>query len=238
MFGKNIIMKQMDAPSVSYKVREVFSTIQGEGPHAGLPATFIRLGGCNLRCHFCDTDFDYEKSVSMTHMDLGLKCKDLDNDLIVITGGEPLLQRIEPLCLFLLNQGFKVQVETAGTVEFRWEMLVDWNDDWFTMVVSPKTANLHASMDLATAFKYLIQEGQTDPEDGLPVCNTQTLNGKPKPLARPPARLPPTKVFLQPMDESHVSPDRTKLNTDEAVRLCREHGYRLSLQLHKILELP
>jgi len=239
MFGKNPVMKQLEAATGFYLVKEIFPTIQGEGPLAGLPATFVRLGGCNLRCHFCDTDFSTETSIPMAREEVIDRCETLDNDLIVITGGEPLLQRIESLAWYLMERGFKVQVETAGTVELIDPFKGPYGKEDFTLVVSPKTANLHPTIvSQADAYKYIIKAGCSDPADGLPLLNTQDLNRKPVRLARPPEGFDVREIYLQPMDETHIGPDCTKANVDEAVRISMKHGYRLSLQLHKILQLP
>lgn len=240
MFGNNEVFKQEQSFWGYYSVREIFSTLQGEGPLAGTPATFVRLGGCNLRCHFCDTDFDRAQSLRLSIDEIVQQCQILGNRLIVLTGGEPLLQRVEPLIARLLTEtpGFQVQVETAGTVEFHVEYFPVLPVG-FSIVVSPKTQSIHSSIvRVATAYKYLVKDGEFDPADGLPVTNTQDPKRISHYLARPPASFPRSNVFLQPLDESHIDPLRTKRNTEAAISLCMKFGYRLSLQQHKILSLP
>ena len=99
------------------KVNEIFNSFQGEGVYAGTPATFLRLSGCNLNCSFCDTDFkDYDElTVSMVKNIIVENMEKHKTDILVITGGEPLLQYDE--VNQLINQlNYKVQVETNGTI--------------------------------------------------------------------------------------------------------------------------
>ena len=103
------------------KVNEIFNSFQGEGVYAGTPATFLRLSGCNLNCSFCDTDFkDYEElSVSMVKNILVENMMKHNNKLLVITGGEPLLQQeeLKELCLLMLKEDYQIQIETNGSLE-------------------------------------------------------------------------------------------------------------------------
>ena len=238
MFGKNIVMKQYAVSTGVYNVREIFRTIQGEGPFVGLPATFVRFNGCNLRCHFCDTDFD-AVTLQLFAGEILDACFSFKNKLIVLTGGEPLLQRIEPLITRLMDNGFDVQVETAGTVELLYSQIPWHPTSELTVVVSPKTSALHpAILSCADYYKYLIKLGETDSHDGLPVTNTQDTERRHIKLARPPLHFPRDKIFLQPLDETHISAAHTKENIQETIRLCMDYGYRLSLQMHKTLGLP
>ena len=97
----------------TYKVIEAFQSIQGEGRHMGVPATFIRLFDCNLNCTFCDTVWnDKSKIVEMTTEEIITLCDGLD--LVVITGGEPSMQNLNPLIRELQKQPHTVAVETNG----------------------------------------------------------------------------------------------------------------------------
>ena len=95
-------------------VMEAFYTIQGEGYHQGKAAYFIRLGGCNLACDFCDTEF--ERFAPMAVAEIVARAREEALPLAVITGGEPLRQNIAPLCEALLHAGMQVQIETNGTL--------------------------------------------------------------------------------------------------------------------------
>ncbi len=99
------------------KINEIFQSIQGESTYAGIPCTFVRLTGCNLRCAYCDTRYAYEDGTEMELIDIVSKVSDFNCPVIEITGGEPLLQKNTPLLIdLLLKNGFKVLLETNGSV--------------------------------------------------------------------------------------------------------------------------
>ena len=89
------------------KVNEIFDSFQGEGVYTGVPATFLRLSGCNLNCEFCDTDFDDYKEISVELVKEAIlqHMKNHNTKLLVITGGEPLLQ-----CDFLISLFSKLKL--------------------------------------------------------------------------------------------------------------------------------
>ena len=99
---------------------EIFHSIEGEGIRAGMPVTFIRLAGCNLRCSYCDTKYSYneeaENAEVVTPQEIIERVHEFGCNNITITGGEPLIHEdIEFLIDELLNKGFRVNVETNGT---------------------------------------------------------------------------------------------------------------------------
>lgn len=100
------------------KICEIFTSIQGESTFAGLPCTFIRLSGCNLRCGYCDTKYSYDEGVGMELGDIIGRVASAGVRLVEITGGEPLLQGKETHSLIgeLLDRGYEVLVETNGSV--------------------------------------------------------------------------------------------------------------------------
>lgn len=100
------------------KVCEIFSSIQGESSYAGLPCTFIRLSGCNLRCSYCDTTYAYDEGLEMTVDQVMDAVRDAGIQLVEVTGGEPLLQK-EAFTLIdkLVKEGYKVLIETNGSVD-------------------------------------------------------------------------------------------------------------------------
>lgn len=223
MFGKNPVVKKHLDPDGQLKVHSIFRTIQGEGPNAGLPAIFVRLADCNLRCFWCDTEFaqgEYiqveELAREIIHMAEGAI------NLVVITGGEPLLQNLVPLARRLDKAKFLIQVETAGTV---WVPFLPY---WVELVCSPKTAVVAEEIALfCRHWKYIIRAGEVDPKDGLPVYSTQ-VRGRKTHLYRGHGT-----IWVQPMDEQ--DPDRNRANLEEALRSCYAHGYRLSFQVHKAI---
>ena len=97
------------------KVTEIFHSIQGESTYAGRPCVFVRLGGCDLRCRWCDTEYAFHEGSPLTVEEILTEVRALRCPLVEITGGEPLLQKETPeLCRRLLAEEFEVLVETGG----------------------------------------------------------------------------------------------------------------------------
>lgn len=241
MFGKNAVAKPFVRADGTLRVNSIWYTIQGEGPDAGRPAIFIRLTGCNLRCYFCDTEFESGSERSLNEiMDLvtGLRVGPQCN-LVVITGGEPFLQNIVPLVYRLNEIGFEVSVETAGSASVEYLSTVfapDRSISGNLIVCSPKTPTLNLEViPLIGALKYVIRHGEVDPDDGLPNRSTQ-VEGKEAKLFRTHSALTDgLPIYVQPMDEEPESMRRQNLLT--AVESSMRHGYRLSIQMHKIAGL-
>ena len=117
------------AAEPTYPIVEIFHSIQGEGYHTGRPSVFIRFGGCNLRCSWCDTDFDTSQKMPMQEIVsvvAGFDCKH-----VIYTGGEPALQPLGPLSESLRAKGYHLSIETNGTIALK-ENWADW------ICVSPK----------------------------------------------------------------------------------------------------
>lgn len=105
---------------MSLIVHEIFFSLQGESSFAGLPCTFVRLTGCNLRCSYCDTTYAYEEGQTLAVPVILDKVRTHRIPLVEVTGGEPLLQPDCPdLVLALLRQGHTVLVETNGSQDIR-----------------------------------------------------------------------------------------------------------------------
>jgi 7-carboxy-7-deazaguanine synthase len=211
---------------VSYLVKEIFFTLQGEGFNTGTPAVFCRFAGCNLWtgreehraiaiCQFCDTDFvgtdgpgggKFRSPEDLARAVAKAWTADSDADrLVVCTGGEPLLQLDEDAIAALHAQGFRVAVETNGTVA------APGGIDW--VCVSPK-AGTELVLIGGDELKLVYPQAGLDPEEVIDLRFSHR--------------------FIQPMD----GPDRER-NTALAVRYCLEHPrWRLSLQTHKYLGIP
>lgn len=116
------------------KVCEIFTSIQGESSYAGLPCTFVRLAGCNLRCTYCDTRYSHEGGHDMSMNEIIGEVVSAGIDLIEITGGEPLLQKETPaLITDLLDKGYQVLLETNGSLN------INGIDDRAIRIVDVKT---------------------------------------------------------------------------------------------------
>lgn len=216
MFGDNPVRAPVSGDGQKLDIQQIFRTLQGEGPYAGWPAVFVRLGGCNLACDFCDTEFE---SFSAQTLDIVVeRVRELAAGnccLAVITGGEPLRQPIAPLCEALLASGFKVQIETNGTL-FR------PLPEGVEIVCSPKRSGgaYHAIradlLEQVGALKFIVSAGRDD-YHGIAELGQ---NG----------HIP---VYVQPMDEQDAA--KNAANLKYAADLAQKHGYRLSVQLHKWL---
>lgn len=102
--------------SKTYRVNEIFYSLQGEGYHTGYPAVFVRFSGCNLRCPFCDTDFSTYSEMTAEEIASAVQHLSADSHvLIILTGGEPSLQADELLLSTLHSTGKRICMETNGT---------------------------------------------------------------------------------------------------------------------------
>lgn len=242
MFGQNPIRPlEQHRAGDQLRVQEIFYTLQGEGPYTGVPCVFIRLAGCNLRCHFCDTQFDsgYDNQLSLAHI---IKAVDFEvgsdahfkRKLVVISGGEPMIQNILPLIQTLLATGTKVvQIETAGTT---WvDGLEEYIDNGkVVLVCSPKTPKVHPKIaQYCVQWKYVVEHNRVSLHDGLPSYSTQT-NGSAAQVYRP-VTTPVTTIWVSPCDAHE--PEKNIQNMVTARDAALQFGYRLNLQVHKIVNV-
>jgi 7-carboxy-7-deazaguanine synthase len=127
------------------KVCEIFRSIQGESSYAGMPCTFVRLSGCNLRCTYCDTAYAYEEGVELTEDEIISEVSLIGCGLVEVTGGEPLFQKgTIHLLERLLNEGHNVLLETNGSLS-----IMDV-DPRATVIMDVKTpgSSMSGEMDL------------------------------------------------------------------------------------------
>jgi organic radical activating enzyme len=198
------------------QVKEIFASLQGEGPDVGTPAVFVRLAGCNLCCDWCDTDHQ-TNAAEMTEEEIVFQvCKiSPPNNFVVITGGEPFLQPLNKLLAFLLNRGFRVQLETNGTL-WQEELRELLKSPSVTVVCSPKDQHeVHRLLTWFVSF-YKIVYGADD--TSIPKCFGACF-----------------QVFIQPRDDQDA--EKNNKNLQASIQLCLEKGWRLSLQTHKMLGL-
>lgn len=212
------------------EVHSIFPTIQGEGPFAGCPAIFVRLAGCNLQCPWCDTDYTSKREL-MRAEDVGVEVMSrvTNEDLVVITGGEPFRQSGLPALVRAIRKWeLRVQIETNGTLD---QPNFPWNDSEVTVVCSPKTPRINPVIAAkAHCYKYVISAEQVA-LDGLPsgVLGDYRMVARPHPAWR-------GTIYVQPADEHDAN--RNALNIAAAVESVRTKGHRLCLQLHKYIDLP
>ena len=228
------------APTVAdLSMEDIFCTIQGEGPLSGQPACFIRLAGCTLQCRQCDSF--YSSHVPFSIEQVMCRIDDLvpkHVSLAVVTGGEPFRQFNMPqLVERLLDRFAIVQLETSGGCYQKQFDPIKWQFGNKIMIVcSPKTAKLHHKIiPLVDAYKYVVRAGHVG-NDGLPDEEPQHFRKIPvaKPEPNWTGKVPP--IYISPWDEYDI--EKNSANVKAAVESCLQHGYMLSLQTHKIANLP
>ena len=208
---------------MTYSVKEIFYTLQGEGTHAGRPAVFCRFAGCNLWtgreedrssavCQFCDTDFvgtdgtlggKFSEAADLAKVISSLwPVPSLKNRFVVLPGGEPLLQLDESLVDGLHAEGFEIAIETNGT------LLPPKGIDW--ICVSPKQGSTLA-LQKGSELKLVSPQRGLDPAE---LVNLEFDH-----------------FLLQPMDGLEA-----KKNTRLAIEYCKDHpNWKLSVQTHKAI---
>jgi organic radical activating enzyme len=284
MFGKNEIVGQKYFNDAGDKlfITSIFYTLQGEGPYRGEPAVFVRLAKCNLACSFCDTYFDGGDWLSPDQLTTRIdnvvsdyfkgdvpawaQCIKFDdgriiprNMVLVITGGEPMLQKNLGAYLEKMQHEFThTQIESNGTV---WQDLPDST----TLVCSPKCSEKNGApvrylkpntdvLDRADCLKFVMNADLDSPYSSIPEwAHDYAAQGK--------------KVFISPMNIYNREPQKSKqlrsnkndisieersavdevisfweeglLNMPEnqknheyAARYCAQHGFTLNLQIH------
>jgi organic radical activating enzyme len=151
---------------------------------------------------------------------------DAPKPLVVITGGEPFRQNITHICASLLKAGYRVQVETNGTLAPSVDL-----DPAVQIVCSPKTGKINDLIaGRVTALKYVVKAGLVVPRDGLPI---RALDHTCSPsVAKPPEGFSGT-VYIQPMDEGRT--DLNRKNMEAAKQSCLNHGHTLQMQIHKVI---
>lgn len=212
---------------MSYAVKEIFLTLQGEGVHAGRRAVFLRFAGCNLWtgreedrataiCQFCDTDFVGMNGENGGRYDaeaLAAKVAEIwgegsDSRYVVMTGGEPMLQVDDGIVDALHAEGFTIAIESNGTLP------VCPGIDW--VCISPKSGSnvvQHQGNELKLVW----------PQPGSDTAAMEAWNFD--------------NFLIQPMDSGNA--DSNRANVEAATRFVMDHPkWRLSLQNHKILGLP
>jgi len=220
--------------TLKYKINELFETIQGEGAFTGQPSIFIRLQGCPVACSWCDTkhtwDINLEDEINSSAMLnkneesqawSALSINDIINVFkeqgfqakhVVITGGEPAMVDLIPLCLALEETGYSCQLETSGTFELHVS-----DNCWVT--VSPK-------INMKGGYKILNSAMLRANEIKHPVATEQHVDDLKSLLQE--HNIINTQVYLQPISQKERA-------TTLAIKTCIENNWRLSVQVHKYL---
>ncbi|ROQ30037.1 7-carboxy-7-deazaguanine synthase QueE [Gallaecimonas pentaromativorans] len=216
-----------------YPVNEIFETLQGEGRFTGMPAIFVRLQGCPVGCSWCDTKHTWEQNsederplgdilvktaatscwawatpeaMLATFAERGFNAK-----LVVITGGEPCMFDLVPLCEALHSAGYSTQIETSGTFEIN----------------VPQETVITLSPKVGMKGGYAILDSALERADDIkhPVARERDIEELDALLARCSSDKP---VYLQPVSQG-------KRATKLCITTCIKRNWRLSVQLHKYL---
>ncbi len=207
-----VLTDPKEYPGVEYPIMEHFYTIQGEGAHTGRAAYFIRTGGCDVQCWWCDVkdSWDEDKHPRMKVKDLVDKVKESKAPIAVITGGEPLLHDLDALTNSIKKIGIKTHIETSGSSP------LSGNFDWITL--SPK----RFKKPLDEVFPYV-------DELKVVVLTKKDLAWAEENAAKCPDS---TQLLLQPEWDTPAS-------MPLIVEYVKEHPkWGISLQTHKYLQVP
>jgi 7-carboxy-7-deazaguanine synthase len=214
---------------MSYSVKEIFYSLQGEGARTGRPAVFCRFAACNLwsgeekhrsaaECNFCDTDFVGTDGVGggkfasaqalATRLDSYWPEQHRGSPYVVFTGGEPLLQLDGQLIDAMHDQGFEIAVETNGT------LLAPAGIDW--LCVSPK-GQARLLQTTGNELKLVFPQADLNPEDFIDLSFEY--------------------FYLQPMEDQNPRNEKQAFdNISQCTDYCLSHPqWKLSLQTHKLL---
>ena len=217
----------------SYRINNIFYSLQGEGRNTGRAAAFVRFAGCNLRCPFCDTEFDSYREMTADEIlqeiaQLSSFTSPLSSCFIVLTGGEPTLQVDEHFVDLLHQEGYEVAMESNGTRP------APRNLDWLT--VSPKVVDGGRSMVDGGRWKV---DGEGKAPDEIKIVfeeNTAEMLSSPaSPLSSLLSPLPsPPLLYLQPCDTGDSA--RNAFILQQCISYIKQHPqWRLSLQTHKLI---
>ena len=214
------------------RINDIFYSLQGEGYNTGRAAVFVRFAGCNLRCPFCDTEFDTYREMTDDEIVAEISRYEVRdaryeaprNLLVLLTGGEPTLQVDKAFVDLLHQHGYEVAMESNGTRP------APQNLDW--LAVSPKLRGERREERgerVPDELKVVFDEN-TDPEAYLV---PRIIPDVPSPT-RSLSHLVPRHLYLQPCDTGDAERNARIIN--RCVEYIKEHPHwRLSLQTHKLV---
>lgn len=196
-----------------YPIFEIFYSIQGEGEHSGMPAVFVRLGGCDVGCHWCDVkeSWDASKNKQISTDEIISKVKSFNCKTVIITGGEPLIYNLDYLTSELKSLDFKIHIETSGAYP------ISGTFDW--VCFSPKKFKKPIeNFGLNANELKVVIYNKSDFQWAEEVRKTVKSN---------------CKLFLQP--EWSKRKTANKLIVDY---IKTNNEWKISIQTHKFLEIP
>ena len=197
----------------SLPVMEHFYTLQGEGFHQGKAAYFIRLGGCDVGCVWCDVkeSWDAGKHQKLEVESLRLKVEDTPAQMVVVTGGEPLMHNLDELTAALRSSGLKTNIETSGA----YPLSGKW--DWICLSPKKFKAPLPQILPVADELKIVVFNA-SDFEWAEKYAALVSVD---------------CKLFLQP------EWDKANIVTPLIIEYIKQHPqWKLSLQIHKYINVP
>jgi len=205
------ILSEVDK-GISLPLMEAFYTLQGEGYHKGSAAYFIRIGGCDVGCHWCDVKESWNAELHPpTKIDLIVSEAKKYSDIVVVTGGEPLMWPMDPLTGALHDKGIQIHIETSGaySVSGKW--------DWFCLSPKKNKLPIYGAYKSADELKMIIYN-----KDDLRFAEEQAQKVNSE-----------CKLFLQPewSKRETVMP----LIVDYVLSNPK---WKVSLQTHKYLNIP
>jgi len=204
-------------------VNEIFYSIQGEGPTIGKPAVFVRLGGCNLACAWCDSKYTWDPKCAdnkvWTIKKIIREIKKYPCRHLVITGGEPLLQQDKLKILLSKLKGYTAEIETNGSLPIKISRLIE------QINCSPKLKNSGnptyslrvKPTNKKVLYKFVVQKGE----------NLKEINAFIRKY-----KIPKKKVYLMP---EGISRDAILKRSTWLIEICKKEGYNFSPRLHIML---
>lgn len=201
-------------------INEIFHSIQGEGPSIGKPSIFLRLGGCNLKCTWCDSKFTWDPKVAdnkvMSETEIIKKIKSLPCKHLVITGGEPLLQQERLKSLLEKLKTYTAEIETNGSISLKIGKLIE------QINCSPKLSNSGnkpyklavKSTGKKVFYKFVVKDKKDLSE--IKACIRQN-------------KIPVNRTYLMP---EGITKAEILTRSKWIVEICKKEGYNFSPRLH------
>jgi len=194
-------------------IMEEFLTIQGEGRYTGTPAYFIRLGGCNVGCVWCDVkeSWDAKAHPKCRISEIIKRVSQVDSDLVVITGGEPAMYDLSKLCIELKSLGKKIAIETSGCYALHGSL------DWYTFSPKKFKSPIEEAYEKADELKVVLYH-KSDFEWAMEHAKKVKEN---------------CLLYIQPEWSK-----KEQLMPEIVDFIKRNKGWKISLQTHKYMNIP